>query len=48
MRRVIPLRERPLDVLLLVFFAINLFFVTYIVDIEQLVIADRAHFVPVP
>jgi hypothetical protein len=44
MREVIPLRERPIDAVLLVFFAINLFFVTYIVDLEQLVIADRAHF----
>ncbi len=44
MRRPIPLRERPLDWLLLGFFAINLVFITYIVDLEQLVIADRAHF----
>jgi hypothetical protein len=44
MRRVIPLRARPIDWLLLGFFIINLGFITYIVDVEQLVIADRAHF----
>lgn len=43
-RRTISLRERPLDWVLLGFFAINLLFITYIVDVEQLVIADRAHF----
>jgi hypothetical protein len=43
-RQVIPLRERPIDWLLLGFFAINLGFITYIVDIEQLVIADRVRF----
>jgi hypothetical protein len=44
MREVIPLRERPVDWLLLGFFIINLGFITYIVDLEQLVIADRWHF----
>ena len=44
MRQTIPLRERRIDWLLLVFFAINLGFITYIVDLEQLVIADRSHF----
>jgi hypothetical protein len=43
-RRTIPLRERPIDWLLLGFFAFNLLFITYIVDLEQLVIADRSHF----
>jgi len=43
-RQTIPLRERRIDWLLLVFFAINLGFITYIVDLEQLVIADRSHF----
>jgi emopamil binding protein len=42
--RVIPLRERPVDWVLLGFFAINLGFITYVVDVEQLVIADRFHF----
>jgi hypothetical protein len=43
-RKVIPLRKRPLDWLLLGFFAINLGFITYIVDVEQLTITDRFHF----
>jgi hypothetical protein len=43
-RRALPLRQRPLDLALVVFFAINLGFITYIVDVEQLVIADPAHF----
>jgi hypothetical protein len=43
-RQTIPLRERRIDWLLLVFFAINLGFITYIVDLEQLVIADLSHF----
>lgn len=40
----IPLRERPIDWVLLGFFLINLGFITYIVDLEQLVIADVNHF----
>ncbi len=44
MRQLVPLKERPIDWVLLGFFAVNLFFITYIVDLEQLVIADRAHF----
>jgi hypothetical protein len=43
-RVVLPLRERPLDLALLAFFVLNLGFITYIVDVEQLVIADPAHF----
>ena len=39
-----PLRRRPVDLLFVVFFLINVCFVTYIVDIEQLIIADPAHF----
>jgi hypothetical protein len=39
-----PLRRRPVDLLFVVFFLVNLCFVTYVVDIEQLVIADPAHF----
>jgi hypothetical protein len=41
---ILPLRERRMDLAFIVFFAINLGFITYIVDIEQLVIADPAHF----
>ena len=36
----IPLAERRLDLAFIVFFAINLGFITYIVDIEQLIVAD--------
>ena len=43
-RRAIPLRERPFDLLIIAFFVINLLFITYIVDIEQLIIADPYHF----
>ena len=39
-----PLRRRPFDVVFIVFFAINAVFITYIVDLEQLVIRDPAHF----
>jgi hypothetical protein len=38
------LRHRPVDLLLLAFFAVNLGFITYIVDLEALVIADPSHF----
>jgi hypothetical protein len=41
---VIPLAERKLDLAFLGFFAVNLLFITYIVDLEQLVIADPEHF----
>lgn len=40
----VPLRRRPLDLLLVAFFLVNLLFVTYQVDLEQLVIADPNHF----
>jgi EXPERA (EXPanded EBP superfamily) len=40
----IPLRERKVDLVFLLFLVINLGFVTYIVDLEQLVIADPSHF----
>jgi hypothetical protein len=45
MRRPIPLSRRPLDLLLLLFFAANLLFTTYVVSLEQVVIADPFHFV---
>lgn len=44
MRTAIPLSKRPLDLLFVVFFVVNLGFITYIVDIEQLLIADAQHF----
>src|SRR5678815_1236940 len=39
-----PLGQRKLDWILLGFFFVNLTFITYIVDLEQLVIADPHHF----
>ncbi|HZY02497.1 MAG TPA: emopamil-binding family protein [Anaeromyxobacteraceae bacterium] len=48
MRRPVPLRRRPLDVALIAFFAVNLFFTTYVVSLEQVVIADPFHFSPPP
>jgi hypothetical protein len=39
-----PLRQRKFDWILLAFFAINLLLITYIIDIEQLIIADPHHF----
>jgi EXPERA (EXPanded EBP superfamily) len=43
-RRPIPLSKRPGDIAILAFFLINLLFITYVVDFEQLVIPDPAHF----
>lgn len=43
-REVIPLRERKQDIALWLFFFVNLTFVTYQVDLEQLVIRDPDHF----
>jgi len=43
-REAIPLRERKVDWILLAFFAVNLFFITYFVDIEQLTVANPYHF----
>ena len=40
----VPLRGRKVDWILLAFFAVNLFFITYFVDIEQLTIANPFHF----
>ena len=40
----LPLAKRPIDIVLIIFFCVNLFFITYIVDLEQLVIADANHF----
>jgi hypothetical protein len=39
-----PLLRRPLDLVLVAFFVLNIGFITYIVDIEQLIIADPVHF----
>jgi hypothetical protein len=44
LRRPIPLSRRRLDWILLAFFAVNLFFITYFVDIEQITVANPFHF----
>jgi hypothetical protein len=44
MRQTIPLRERKTDWIYIGFFFVNLVFVTYIVDIEQLTIPDTSKF----
>ena len=44
MRGLIPLSKRPLDIAFLGYFFVNLLFITYIVDFEQLVIADPNDF----
>ncbi len=46
MREPVPFRERPLDIALVAFFAVNLFFTTYVVSLEQVVIADPSSFTP--
>jgi hypothetical protein len=44
MRHSIPLKERRTDYIYIAFFLVNLLFITYIVDLEQLVIKDPANF----
>jgi hypothetical protein len=39
-----PLRRRPFDWVFIAFLALNATFITYIVDIEQLIIADPSNF----
>ena len=43
-RQTIPLSRRKLDIAIVVFFCVNLLFITYVVDLEQLVIANPSHF----
>ncbi len=43
-RKPVPFRRRRLDWLFVAFFLINFFFITYIVDLEQLVIPDPASY----
>ena len=40
----IPFSQRRVDWIFVVFFIINFFFITYIVDIEQIIIADPSNF----
>ena len=44
MREPRPLQRRPLDLVIAIFFLVNLIFITYQVDLEQLIIADADHF----
>jgi hypothetical protein len=43
-QKTIPFSQRRVDWIFVGFFLINLFFITYIVDIEQLIIPDPSHF----
>ncbi len=45
---VLPFSQRKLDWVFVGFFLINLYFITYIVDIEQLIIPDPYHYVQPP
>jgi EXPERA (EXPanded EBP superfamily) len=47
-RERIPLSKRPGDIVILVFFLVNILFITYLFDLEQLVIANPAHFTSYP
>ena len=44
MNNPVTLRQRPFDWLLIAFFLLNLLVITYLFDIEQVVVADPAHF----
>lgn len=39
-----PLRERPLDIAILAYFVFNLLFISYLFDVEQIVVTDVSHF----
>lgn len=43
-----PLRQRRIDLLFVGFFALNLGFITYFVDIEQLTVANATHMAAYP
>ena len=43
-RQVVPLKERPIDMVILGFFYVNIVFITYLIDLEQLVIDDTTNF----
>ena len=44
MKETIPISQRRLDMVIVAFFLLNLLFVSYFIDTEQLVIANPAHF----
>lgn len=41
---VIPLRSRPLDIVILAFYLVNIVFISYFFDLEQIVIPDTSNF----
>jgi hypothetical protein len=43
-RAPVPLRQRRSDLIFVAFFLVNVGFITYVVDLEQLVIHDPRHF----
>lgn len=43
-RQIIPLSQRRGDIAIIAFFLVNILFITYIVDLEQIVIPNAAHF----
>ena len=43
---IVPLRRRPVDWVFLAFLVLNATFITYMVDLEQIVIKDPANFDP--
>jgi len=43
-RQIIPLSQRRGDILIIAFFLVNLLFITYVVDLEQVIIPNTAHF----
>lgn len=43
-RHTIPLSQRRGDIVIILFFLVNILFITYIVDLEQIVIPNAAHF----
>lgn len=44
MRQPIPFLKRPGDIVIVIFFLVNVLFITYVVDLEQLVIPNATHF----
>jgi hypothetical protein len=44
MKNTIPLLKRPIDIPIVIFFWINILFITYMVDFEQITVADPSNF----
>jgi hypothetical protein len=42
--KTIPFKDRPLDIAIVAFFLVNLLFISYVIDLEQLVVPYAAHF----